>query len=858
MVCFLSHDARAQEPNPEADPAAPSTSSKAGQPPSAAPQAPQTKPNVDTQPPSKGLQPPRLLRSQPPVYPESQVQSQQHPTVVVEVTVSDKGRVLTSRIEHSASSDFDLAALDAVRKWQFAPATRDGKPITSRVRVAVHFELPGFDFATLLEGSTPAASAPAASASQFSAKAEVKHAALRSKVRGASHYAIERKQIEAAPRSEGAEILRSAPGVYVARAEGDAVGHRIMLRGFDADHGQDLELKLGGLPLNLPSHIHGQGYTDLGLLIAESVEEVEITEGVSDPRQGDFAVAGTVDFHLRAPMQGFRSKTAYGSFATFRQLLMWSPPNEDRETFAAVQYRKTEGFGDNRAGASASAIVQNGFEHGAWHYRVIGVLYGARSSFAGVLRKDDIDSGRVDYYDVYPFATAEKQNAFSGRLLIGTIAEYRGVDGDNAEVGAFVGYDNFRLQENFTGFIQRSQTLANQAGRGDLIEQANRTSSGGLLARYRTAPYAPAAFAKGTVELGLAGRLDIIRQTQNLLDANVNNQTWDRRVDASIRAGDLGFYGDLDWDFFKHLTLRAGLRADMLYYDVEDRLFNVAPLIRAGDTFIPGYRRSALGLVWGPRTSAEVRPLKWLTVLTSYGEGYRSPQARTLDDGEKTPFTKVRSADVGVRMRYREFFEVMVSGFYTHLSDDIAFDAEEGRPERIGATRRLGSTLRTSWTPNDWLLSSFSATYVDAELLQPPPPTVEEPQPAFRSGQNLPYIPPLVLRLDLGARGVLNANLQGQKLIGRVSSGFSYLSARPLPFGQFADPVALIDASAALGWGPFELGIEAFNLLDQRYAASEFNFASHWSPDASQSRVPARHIAAGAPLTVMATLQVTL
>ena len=70
--------------------------------------------------------------------------------------------------------------------------------------------------------------------------------------------------------------------------------------------------------------------------------------------------------------------------------------------------------------------------------------------------------------------------------------------------------------------------------------------------------------------------------------------------------------------------------------------------------------------------------LRWLTVHSAYGEGFRSPQARTLDDGEQTPFAKVRSADIGARASVDEVFEISVSGYHTRLSDD-------GSPEGSGA-----------------------------------------------------------------------------------------------------------------------------------------------------------------------------
>lgn len=679
--------------------------------------------------------------------------------------------------------------------------------------------------------------------------------------RSASDFRITRDVLVAAPRREGADVLMSAPGVYVGRGEGPAVAHSYMLRGFDAEHGQDIEFEVGGLPINLPSHIHGQGYADLGLLIADVISGLTASEGVHDPRQGDFAVAGSMQFSLgvQGPERGLTLRSGYGAFGSFRQVMVWAPPEAADETFGAAQYSSSDGFGQNRAAQSGTTIVQHRFGEGALSYRTIAILHAARSDLAGVLRRDDIDAGRVCFTCVYPLATAQAQNALANRFLAGVFADYAGEDESGGQAGVWLSYDNFRIQENFTGFLQESRTLERVGGRGDLIEQQNRTLSLGLTGRWRTAPLTPAAWARGTLEVGVDGRLDGIEQAQNLLDASVRNQTWDRRVDSSVRAVDLGLWGDLDWSLGPLVEARVGLRADLLSYDVDDRLGNFVPLVRPQESFIIGFRRSAMGLAAGPRSSIEVRALPWLELHAAYGEGYRSPQARVLEDGEEAPFSKVRSADIGVRLSDDPRLRLTLGGYYTRLSDDVAFDAGEGRLERIGATQRLGFVGHVLARPTAWSVGSLSVTYVDATLLEPPPPTAEEPQPPFVEGQNLPFVPPLVVRADLGVQRTLVADVAGRPLGGRFGAGFSWLSPRPLPFGDAAERVALLDASAGLSWGVLDVELEVFNVLDSEYAAVEYSFASDWDPsDGVRPRTPARHIAAGAPLSWFLSLGVTL
>jgi len=682
----------------------------------------------------------------------------------------------------------------------------------------------------------------------------------RTEERGAGDFKLKRDVLVAAPKQEGAEVLRIVPGLYIGRAEGPAVAHNYMLRGFDADHGQDIEFRVGGLPINMPSHIHGQGYSDLGFLIAAAVQELQVTEGVTDPRQGDFAVAGSIDIRLGVPKaeRGVQLRSSYGAFNTFSQLFMWAPRGGEDETFGAVHYMQTDGFGENRAGRAGSGIFQYRFGDGDLKYRFLAIAHAARSDLAGVLRQNDVDAGRVCFTCVYDLPTARSQNASATRFMTGLFMDYAS-GGANGQAGLWLGYDNFRIQENFTGFVQKSRVLERVGGRGDLIEQRNRTLSVGLTGRYRTSPFRLAPWAYGTVEVGADARLDVIEQAQNLLDASTRNQTWDQRVDANILGMDLGVWADLDWSFTAYFSLRVGMRMNVLSYEIEDRLGNFAPLTRPQDQFIQGFRRSALGLAWGPRISAEGRPTEWLSIVAAYGEGYRSPQARLLEDGEPAPFSKVRSADLGLRFDWGDTLKLTLAGFYTHLSDDVAFEAAEGRLERIGATERLGMVAYAVTRPLPWLVGSVSLTFVDATLLEPPPPTADEPQPPFQQGQNLPFVPPIVIRADLGARHAFIQDLGGESFGGRLGIGFSFLSSRPLPFGDFAVPVALLDASAGLWWGPLELSVEVYNLLDSAYAAVEYSFPSDWNPDDGvRPRTPARHTAAGAPLSWQVSLGVTL
>lgn len=804
------------------------------------------------------LLPPRVLESVPPVYPASHLSHGEHPTVVLKVTVLADGSVADIHVEHTAGADFDAAAVAAVKEWQFAPARRGEQPIASRIGIAVHFDLPElavFDVTavTAAEEIVPhdhAQPPPHESKGpEFGAVAAVE--VERAEQRGANDYRLDRALLESAPHVDAADLLKIAPGLVVTRIEGDAVGHRLMLRGFDADHGQDIELTVDGVPVNQPSHLHGQGYADLGFLIPETVQSLRVVEGVYDPAQGDFAVAGSADFELGVEQRGVRLASSYGAFNTFRELALWAPPDQARETFAAISLRKTSGFGANRAATSGAVVAQGVLGSGKLRLLLHGSAYASRARTANVLRRDDIAAGRVGFYDVYPHATAWAQHATAVRTQLSAKLRYVGELGETFELTLYSLFNDFRLLANYTGFVERSHENPRWAGRGDLIEQLNETRTLGLRTRYRGARFSPGRQLAGTLELGLSARVDRITQAQNLLEAPANT-TWDRRIDADLTAADLGGYLDLDLTLTRFLRLKGGVRADLLAFRVGDALQNYVPAYRKKNHIL-GYRRSATGIAAGPRVVLEVAPFQRLVLSAAYGEGFRSPNVLLLDEGEPAPFTKVRSSDFGVRLDLSKGATLRATAYYTRLGEDVVFDPTEGRVERAGPSTRVGTVLYGEVRPLPWLRGAASATYVRATLDEPPARTAEDPSPPFEKGQLLPYVPPWVVRFDASAEHALT-EVAGEPLFGRAGLGFTYWSPRPLPYSESTDAVALLDGSLRLTYRRFDLDLSLFNLLDTRYSALELSAASNWDPDGVPSRLPERHVMAGAPRTWLMTL----
>src|ERR1700689_146509 len=100
----------------------------------------------------------------------------------------------------------------------------------------------------------------------------------------------------------------AAPGFLADHEDGEGLGNGVYLRGFDLDNGSGIEMRVAGAPINIPMHIHGQGYADVNFIIPEVVSSIRVLEGPYDPRQGDSAIVGSAIFDLGVPERGSQFK----------------------------------------------------------------------------------------------------------------------------------------------------------------------------------------------------------------------------------------------------------------------------------------------------------------------------------------------------------------------------------------------------------------------------------------------------------------------------------------------------------------------------------------------------------------------
>ena len=785
------------------------------------------------------LMPPELLSAPSPRYPEEALAAGVEGSVTLELEIDELGTVTAARVledpsepkaqdERRADPGYGLgaAALAAAAGFRFAPALEDGVPVPAVLTFRVHFTRPA--------PSGPldeAATSTAAPRSRLHAEVvdrpgagEEMSPAFTVVVRGkrpprsASDWTFELGVTHAAPPpgTSGADLIRKAPGVYISQHGGQGKGHQIFLRGFDAVHGQDVAVAAAGIPVNDVSNVHGQGYVDLNFLIPEVVQRMRLLAGAYDPRQGDFAVAGSLDLELGLARRGLFARTSAGSFGLTRAVVAWGPEDQHEETFLAAEVAKSDGFGPSRAWSRVNVMGQAVLElpHD-FDLRLFASSYAGRFDAAGVVRLADHEAGRIDTFGTYD----PRQGGTGGRHQA-LLEVRRETDLESTGFSTFAVLRDFGLRQNFTGFLLDP--------RGDLTAQRHHALVVGGRAFYARA-LLPERL-RG--ELGVHWRHDVVRSGQERL-RTPDGRPYLVERDDEVRVTDLGLYADANLHLAPGLQLRGGLRLESMAFVIDERLAFAGA----------GSRRDAFGFHLAPKATLDWLPVEALRLFASYGNGFRSPQAVSLGQGERSPLAVVHSGELGGRLELGPILRATASAFASRVEEDVIFDHASGRNVFAGETLRGGLSALLESQIAAPIHATASVTYTRAIRAE--------------TGQVLPFVPPLVLRLDVDVHHHLG-EAWGVPLGLFGALGGTALAPRPLPFGETSAAVAVLEAAAGVEWGLAALSLEVYNLLDARWRDSEFVYASSFDPSGGTSRVPARHFTAGAPRMVQLSLSLDL
>jgi iron complex outermembrane receptor protein len=826
--------------------------------------------------------------SAPPV--ETQVALQ----VVIDETGGVESAAEISRVPRDAPDAFVQAATDAVKATKFTPSTRDGRAIRSRIEYVVVFHppttaaVPATSPTAAGPGPTPTATppppvptaTPVPKAAPPAPQQTVRVPGIAwASPRGLGDIRVDRETLTASPRQQTSEMLSAAPGFFVDHEDGEGIGNDVYLRGFDLDNGSGIEMKVGEVPINIPLHIHGQGYADVNFIIPEVVRSIRVLEGPYDPRQGDSAIVGSALFDLGVPERGYQLKSTYGSFNQARIVGIAAPKEASDETFAAFSLRETQGFGEDRASKSASVNAQYGVDLGERdHLRLLATAYAASAALPGVVRQDDVNAGRIGYYDAYPnfnsyfpencsSASCSKpaQGVEADRIIVGAELDHTTTTGARFEIAPWIMWTNFLSRQNYTGDLNSSNLQPMLASLGDLWQLTNVETAGGVTARFHTTPVRIGNFVEVVTEPGISLRAGHTDQSKSLVNP-ADLDPWDYRENYGLNTFDLAGYLDLDVRLWKKLRISGGARADFLDVNINNNLAGVTPPIPAGA--LQGSVTNVAGVAPGPRVTAAYEIIPELTPVVSVGEGFRSldagsltlcnaptikltgvPSSQVPPCAPGSPYSQVTSFEGGVRSDIAKGrFTTTLTAFETRVANELVFEVAAGGLTTENASTRRGLVGSFLARPTGWLLAStaLSAQTATFNTL------------VSGSSHYVPNVPAVLWRVDVNAHGEL-FRIKDTPLTGRIGVGYTLIAGRHINDVIIGPMNNVLNGLASVRYRFVEVGFDMYNILGLKYADDEEYYVSNWSLTPGQQRASdAVHIVAAPPRTVLGTLTLYL
>jgi outer membrane receptor protein involved in Fe transport len=628
-------------------------------------------------------------------------------------------------------------------------------------------------------------------------------------VAASSELLIPGKDFELLPHGRPADVLRLVPGLIMSQHQGGGKAEQYMLRGFDADHGTDVALFVDGMPVNLRTHAHGQGYADLHFLIPETIKQVDAFKGPYYVEYGDFATAGAIDFVTLDTVPENLVEAAGGSFGTQRYLTLLSPTRDRIKTLFALEAYTSDGPFDRpqdykrlNAFAKASATLGDGVDGSIWASYLRSSWFGSGQIPARAVRAGLIDRfGSID----------NSEGGRTERASVNGQIRFKPTETDLVTVRAWGQYYSLDLFSNFTFFLD-------DPANGDGIKQTDRDRLvGGLDTRYEH---------RGTV-LGvpvqsMAGVQYRVDRARVILGTQADRHLLARTQDVSVVEQSVSPMVKLDLAPLPWLRVVTGARGDLFHYDVRNNLTDSAERLDGNQTrAVPSVKAN---LVLGPWYETEF--------FANFGTGFHSNDARVVILDPRLPaLPQARGYEFGVRSKIFPRVEVSATYWALDLKSELVFAGDDGTTEARGPSHRQGWEVTTRIRLLDWLTWSGNVTLTDS---------------AFDNGQAIPLAPRMTARADLTAR--LPWGLSASAAMRYVSSRYADESRQ-----QIARGYTLFDLSARYRYKNLEAFLSVENLANAEWREAQFFFESRL-PGEPAGGVPDIHFTPGNPRTFLGGL----
>jgi len=649
----------------------------------------------------------------------------------------------------------------------------------------------------------------------------------------ASSVHITRADLQFRSVTQVSDILRQVPGLMVSQHAGGGKSDQYFIRGFDADHGTDIAIYADGIPVNMPSHGHGQGYADTHFLIPETVNSVDVHKGPYSARFGDFYTAGAMELTTIDKVDGPTIWIAGGAplagpkaFDQYNRRIVGMASPELREGSAdksllAVEIGDTDGpFANPQHFRQGNGLVKWKGDAGPGELHIEGNWYEAKWNASGQVPESAVTSGLISQYGSLDPSEGGDTSRTTGQIAY-TVRDTKG--GSWTAMAYALAY-RLRLYSDFTLY-------ARDPVHGDEIEQTDARSTYGLDLKYERHID---AFGHDTwLIVGAQTRNDDVENAlwhdqkrvrlADCFDQGINpcNHTLDR-----IRS--FSGYVEANVHFEPHIHVLPAVRLDQFVWDVED--LNPATTTNPS-TSTGGTAGKAIA---SPKLSVEIEATDKLDLFANSGYGFHSNDARgNVANKGVGSLARALGAEAGVRTSYVPHAKFSADLWYLHLDSELVWSGDEGGTAASGPTERYGVDLEGAWNPFPWLRLDANVSIAHSAFVA-----------NAGNGSALALAPKLMGQGGMTyIHGAFNISLRGRGIADRPGNDANTLTAK----GYFIfDLIASVQPTKKLG-----LNLTLNNLFNQAWREAQFADTSAITP--TSPAVEQMHFTPGIPLTATVT-----
>lgn len=518
----------------------------------------------------------------------------------------------------------------------------------------------------------------------------------------ASETTISGETLNARPVSRVGEVLEAVPGLIVTQHSGEGKANQYFLRGFNLDHGTDLAISVDGMPVNMPTHGHGQGYGDINFLIPELVQSVTVRKGPYFADKGDFASSGAVDINYLARLPKNIAELTLGSFGYARALAAGSTAVGNGTLLTAFEANKYNGpwnVLDNVRKLNGVLRYSQGTATDG--FTLTGMAYSNGWNSTDQVAQRAIDQGLIPRFGSLDPTDGGTSSRFSVSSNWAQSSAY-----GQTKVSAYVVRSSLQLFNDFTYFLDDPVN-------GDQFSQTDRRTVYGLDASHAF-DYRFAGIETQT-RFGLQTRSDDIDVG---LFKTVARETISTVREDSVREGNVGLWADTTSRWTDWLRTTVGIREDIFAGRVVSDTAQNSGSAQASMT------SPKAGIVFGPWYRTEF--------YGNAGYGLHSNDIRgatiTVDPNDKVmPLDRVpllvrsKGAELGIRTKAIDGLTSTLAVFVLDFDSELLFVGDAGTTEPSRPSRRVGVEWTNQYKVLPWMTLDFDLAYTKARFTNADP-----------------------------------------------------------------------------------------------------------------------------------------